>query len=76
MDRKALERFPIFSVSIYDKTSFELFFVVSNSTGWCESRGTVDVLLLRSVKTEMTETIEIGLKLLTQHLHNKKYRVL
>ena len=44
-----------------------------HSTGWGESRGTV--LFLSSVKTEMTDTIEIGLKILPQHLHNQKYIV-
>ena len=37
-------------------------------TGWCEIRGTV--LLLNSEKTEMTETIEIGLKIFPQHFLN------
>ena len=38
-------------------------------TGWCESDGTV--LLLTSGKTEMTLTIEIGLKIFLQHLCNQ-----
>ena len=50
------------------------YFVVLCRTGWCESRGTV--LSLSSVKTEMTDTIEIGLKILPQHLCNQKYIVL
>ena len=44
---------------------------ISQHTGWCESRGTV--LFLSSVKTEMTDTIEIGLKILHQHLRYQKY---
>ena len=39
-------------------------------TGWCKSRG--KVLFLSSVETEMTDTIEIGLKIRLQHLHNQK----
>ena len=34
----------------------------SQTTGWCESHGTV--LFLSSVETEMTDTIEIGLKII------------
>ena len=45
-----------------------------SSSGLCESRGTV--LFLSSVETEITETIEIGLKIRLQHLHNQKYIVL
>ena len=47
---------------------------VTRSTGWCESRGTV--VFLSSVKTEMTDTIEIGLKIRLQYLRNQKYIVL
>ena len=43
-------------------------------TGWCESHLTV--LFLSSVKAEMTDTIEIGLKILPQNLRNQKYIVL
>ena len=43
-------------------------------TGWCKSRGTV--FFLSSVETEMTDTIEIGLKIRLQHLRNQKYIVL
>ena len=42
-----------------------------HTTGWCKSRGTV--LFLSSVKTEMTDTMEIALKILPQHLLNQKY---
>ena len=45
-----------------------------SSTGWCKSRGTV--LFLSSVKSEMTDTIEIGLKILPQRFCNQKYVVL
>ena len=46
--------------------------LVLGSTGWCESRGTV--LFLSSVETELTDYIEIGLKIRLQHLHNQKYK--
>ena len=57
----------------FDPTSI-LHALIRACTGWCKSRGTV--IFLSSVKTEMTETIEIGLKILPQHLRNQKYIVL
>ena len=38
--------------------------------GLCERCGTV--LFLSPVKAEMADTIEIGLRVLPQHLHNQK----
>ena len=59
----------------YFLNHFRCFFLRFFSlTGWCKSRGTV--VLLSSVKTEMTDTIEIGLKILPQHLCYQKYIVL
>ena len=65
-----IEKYKFFQIF---KKEGELF-TRSKSTGWCESRGTL--LFLSSVETEITDTIEIGLKIRLQHLRNQKYIVL